>query len=148
MKKIIYFLLFISFFTSCIVENNYYQVVNNNDMDIYSSSFKIGKPILKVAAGNVLHITKVPRKTKQRIKYNNGMKVYSGYVFNVSPYDYNDYVEPRKKEVELPSNKNKPSSPSLTPSYNAPSRDIQTGPKGGRFYINSNGNKTYIKKGH
>ena len=36
-----------------------------------------------------------------------------------------------------------------TPSYYSPStsttRTIQTGPKGGTYYINSNGNKTYVK---
>jgi 5-methylcytosine-specific restriction endonuclease McrA len=44
------------------------------------------------------------------------------------------------------------SSPSSysTPSYSTPSssisRDIQTGSRGGQYYINSNGNKTYVKK--
>lgn len=37
-----------------------------------------------------------------------------------------------------------------TPTYSSPSsstsRDIQTGPRGGQYYINSNGNKTYVKK--
>lgn len=47
----------------------------------------------------------------------------------------------------------KPINPSYsTPSYSIPSsslptlRNIQTGPRGGQYYINSNGNKTYIKK--
>jgi hypothetical protein len=31
-------------------------------------------------------------------------------------------------------------------SYNSSSRSIYTGPRGGRYYINSNGNKTYIKR--
>lgn len=30
--------------------------------------------------------------------------------------------------------------------YYAPSRTIHTGPRGGQYYINSNGNKTYIRK--
>lgn len=34
---------------------------------------------------------------------------------------------------------------SSSPSY-TPSRTIQTGPRGGRYYINKNGNKTYIKR--
>lgn len=36
-----------------------------------------------------------------------------------------------------------------SPSYSAPSsasRDIQTGPRGGQYYINPSGNKTYVKK--
>jgi hypothetical protein len=28
----------------------------------------------------------------------------------------------------------------------SPSRSIQTGPRGGQYYINKNGNKTYVKK--
>jgi hypothetical protein len=31
-------------------------------------------------------------------------------------------------------------------SYPSSSRTIHTGPRGGRYYINSNGNKTYVKK--
>jgi hypothetical protein len=36
-----------------------------------------------------------------------------------------------------------------TPTYSAPAssgRSIQTGPRGGKYYINGNGNKTYIKR--
>ncbi|MBK7385146.1 MAG: HNH endonuclease [Flavobacteriales bacterium] len=31
-------------------------------------------------------------------------------------------------------------------SYGTPNRTIQTGPRGGQYYINRNGNKTYIRK--
>lgn len=33
-----------------------------------------------------------------------------------------------------------------TYSYPSSNRTIHTGPRGGRYYINSNGNKTYVKK--
>ena len=42
--------------------------------------------------------------------------------------------------------------PAYVPAYSAPSssgsssRSIQTGPRGGKYYINKNGNKTYIKR--
>jgi hypothetical protein len=41
-----------------------------------------------------------------------------------------------------------PTNPSESNStqYDSNSQNIQTGPKGGKYYINSNGNKTYIKK--
>lgn len=42
------------------------------------------------------------------------------------------------------SNKNN-SIPSNNPPTTTSSREIQTGPRGGKYYINSNGNKTYIK---
>ncbi|MFD1184873.1 hypothetical protein [Pontibacter rugosus] len=39
------------------------------------------------------------------------------------------------------------SSPSNTSGYSTtPSRTIHTGPRGGKYYINKNGNKTYIKR--
>ena len=50
------------------------------------------------------------------------------------------------------SNANNPSSNNViggapnTPSTGYKGHEIQTGPRGGQFYINSNGNKTYIKK--
>lgn len=37
-------------------------------------------------------------------------------------------------------------SPSSSRSSYTPSRTIQTGPRGGQYYINKNGNKTYIKR--
>jgi len=37
-------------------------------------------------------------------------------------------------------------SESNSPNYGSNSQNIKTGPKGGKYYINSNGNKTYIKK--
>lgn len=154
MKKLFYYLSLFCLVTSCIVENNYYQVVPNKNIEIYTSSLKIGRPVQTVYAGSSFYMTKVSGKRKQRAKYNNGTRDYLGYVFNVTPYDYTDYVEPRKKEIELPAYRYQPASPTSTPSYNSspsyntPNRDIQTGPRGGRYYINSHGNKTYIKKGH
>lgn len=38
------------------------------------------------------------------------------------------------------------SSPSSSSTPSTPSRVIHTGPRGGKYYINSSGNKTYIKK--
>lgn len=38
------------------------------------------------------------------------------------------------------------STPAYSPSINNPAHSIQTGPRGGKYYINKNGNKTYIKR--
>jgi len=35
---------------------------------------------------------------------------------------------------------------SIGAQQNSATKDIQTGPKGGQYYINSNGNKTYVSK--
>lgn len=43
-------------------------------------------------------------------------------------------------------NKTKSNVKSETNSYNSSGRTIHTGPRGGKYYINSNGKKTYIKK--
>jgi len=40
----------------------------------------------------------------------------------------------------------KPIEPRTESSSGSSSHDIRTGPRGGKYYINSNGNKTYIKR--
>ena len=58
-----------------------------------------------------------------------------------------DYLNPKKSSnlYTLPYN-NSSSSTSNQPSSVNKGKEIQTGPRGGQYYINSNGNKTYIKK--
>lgn len=62
-------------------------------------------------------------------------------------------VKKKKKSYSAPSYTTPTYSvPTYTPSYSnynyssASSRTIHTGPRGGRYYINSNGNKTYVKR--
>jgi hypothetical protein len=75
---------------------------------------------------------------------------------NVNPYTgTNGYIQPDNKPLTSgstyasPSNYSTPStystpSSSYTPSsYSAP---VSTGSRGGQYYINSNGNKTYVKR--
>ncbi|MFC5046383.1 HNH endonuclease signature motif containing protein [Aquimarina hainanensis] len=58
------------------------------------------------------------------------------------------YLSPKKRT----SNRYYSSSSYPIPTYSTPNnssrRTILTGPRGGKYYINSNGNKTYIKKKH
>lgn len=78
-------------------------------------------------------ISQVKRITQQKtllksagVKYNSG-STYSGSSYTPSSPSY--------------------SSDSYSPSSSgSSSRTIYTGPRGGRYYINSNGNKTYIKR--
>tara|TARA_E500000318_G_C3516622_1_gene194611 strand:+ start:254 stop:934 length:681 start_codon:yes stop_codon:yes gene_type:complete len=65
------------------------------------------------------------------------------------------YINSSGKKVYVKSKKNTSNSLYSSPTYSSPtysipssssSRTIQTGPRGGKYYINSNGNKTYIKK--
>lgn len=53
------------------------------------------------------------------------------------------YRTPSYKSNSTYRNSNSYSKPSYS---NTPSRNIQTGSRGGQYYINSNGNKTYVKK--
>ncbi len=64
---------------------------------------------------------------------------------------YSDYEHKATKTVQLERLYNSPTStpyipcPSPSPSTTT-TRDIQTGPRGGQYYINSNGNKTYVPR--
>tara|TARA_R110002111_G_scaffold262735_1_gene340534 strand:- start:1221 stop:1901 length:681 start_codon:yes stop_codon:yes gene_type:complete len=65
------------------------------------------------------------------------------------------YINSSGKKVYVKSEKSTSNSLYSSPTYSSPSysvpstsssRTIQTGPRGGKYYINSNGNKTYVKK--
>lgn len=90
---------------------------------------------------------------------NNGRLIYkgaSGGEYYVSSTGNKVYVRNNnsKTYTTSPSSSYTTSSPTYysSPSYSTPSsssstsRNIQTGSRGGQYYINSNGNKTYIKK--
>ena len=71
---------------------------------------------------------------------------------NVNPYtNQPGYVQPDTKPLSTyptslystPASSQPANSPYSTPSYSTPA--LQTGPRGGTYYINRNGNKTYVK---
>ena len=71
----------------------------------------------------------------------------------INIYDNNDKSTDLYKSYNLPANNySNPSYNYTTPTYTPSSYDtystrtIYIGPQGGEYYINSNGNKTYIKK--
>jgi hypothetical protein len=53
------------------------------------------------------------------------------------------YITPSYKSSSTYKRSNSYSAPSYS---NGSGKNIYTGPKGGQYYINSNGNKTYVKK--
>lgn len=55
-------------------------------------------------------------------------------------YNYSTYTAPTYSTSTYSS-----STYSSTPTY-TPAKTVYTGPRGGQYYINSNGNKTYINK--
>ncbi len=63
---------------------------------------------------------------------------------NVNPYTgTSGYIQPDNKAVTTAPRYTAPSSYSTPSSYSVPTT---TGSRGGQYYINSNGNKTYVKK--
>lgn len=77
----------------------------------------------------LLNTTQPTIKTKNSIKYSNSF----GDEYFILPT--------RKKSLT----KNKQTKPQYTSTRSKSSRTIHTGPRGGKYYINSNGNKTYVK---
>lgn len=75
------------------------------------------------------------------------------YSTSSSSYYKTPSIKTKKKTYSTPSYTTPTYSvPTYTPSYSSynyassSSRTIHTGPRGGRYYINSNGNKTYVKR--
>ncbi|MFS4454512.1 HNH endonuclease signature motif containing protein [Maribacter sp. 2304DJ31-5] len=80
---------------------------------------------------------------------NSGRTIYTGsrggkYYYNSSGKKV--YVKSKKSTSNSYYSSPTYSSPSYSIPSSSSSRTIQTGPRGGKYYINSNGNKTYVKK--
>lgn len=86
-----------------------------------SSSAKTNKTYFTVPNGGRYYYNSKGNKTYVKKK---NTSTYSTRIYKAPTYNYNS-----------------------TPSYNAGSgRTLQTGARGGTYYVNSNGNKTYVKK--
>ncbi|EGV43650.1 HNH endonuclease [Bizionia argentinensis JUB59] len=93
------------------------------------------------------HKAKTARERTKRAKLNSS----SVYRVNTPNYYSTSTVEHTKIKYTRPNYRPDKSSKQTTKStkYHSSthsSRAIQTGPRGGRYYINSNGNKTYVKR--
>jgi hypothetical protein len=60
-------------------------------------------------------------------------------------YSTSSYSEPTYRNTYTPATYSAPTSTYSSPSYSS-SRTIYTGSRGGQYYINSNGNKTYVSR--
>ncbi len=80
--------------------------------------------------------------TKPNVNPYTGQKGYIEPTYTTPSYNNSTYSTPsyNNSSYSTPSYNNSTYS---TPSYSVP---VQTGPRGGNYYINGNGNKTYIKK--
>ena len=77
----------------------------------------------------ILNTTYPPIKSKSRIKYSNS-------------FGEEYFILPTSKKSLTKSHQAKST---YTAPKSSSSRTIHTGPRGGKYYINSNGNKTYVK---
>ena len=97
---------------------------------------------LTIAAGGTVFIYGYRRDDYYQVRYNrHDYLVYYPYFDQIQfAVDLKEEALTRSKNgiKELPKQR-------ASPSYTAPTRTIHTGPRGGRYYINKNGNKTYIK---
>ncbi|MEB3346882.1 HNH endonuclease [Aquimarina gracilis] len=80
---------------------------------------------------------------------NNGRTIYTGNrggKYYINSNGKKVYVKPKKSSSNNYYSTPTYSSPIYSIQSNSSSRSIQTGPRGGKYYVNSNGNKTYVKK--
>lgn len=115
-----------SFYNNSTTSNHYDEPITTAT---YSRTDTNGRLIYKGASGGEYYVS------------SNGNKVY------VKNNNSNTYTTPSNYSYLTPTPTYYSSTSSSTSSSSSStSRNIQTGPRGGQFYINSNGNKTYIKK--
>jgi hypothetical protein len=129
-----------------------------------------GIPIRKKADVNSNELARCSRGDKLLLMGYNGGKYYRVKYGSVVGYLYNDFLVNNKFAVDTinafnathrqdyrityskPTEKNysaptqRQAENTSTTKRSAPSRTYYTGPRGGVYYINSNGNKVYIKK--
>jgi hypothetical protein len=147
---------------SCLLSGckvNRYYFVAEEQIDLYEYASFTGQPVLTASVGDTV------TSTGSKIMRLGGLEPveYKGFRF-YSPRAkarllYTKKVNPKKdafltgvsyttlkRRADSPASDDAtiPSNYGYTPSTGA---YIHTGPRGGRYYINSNGNKTYIKRG-
>lgn len=151
-------LVIISSLLSACKVNRYYFVAEEQ-IDLYEYASCIGQPVLTASVGDT--VTSTGSKTMrlgglEPVEYR-GFRFYSPRA--KARLLYTKKVDPKKdaflagvsyttlkRRTDSPTSTDAtiPSNYGYTPSTGA---YIHTGPRGGRYYINSNGNKTYIKRG-
>jgi uncharacterized protein YgiM (DUF1202 family) len=108
-----------------------------------------------VSQYNDVSIRSQPKSSSSTFKrINQGEKIFvtrqynsEWYIVQIDGKDYYALVSSLIPAEQYNPNTTVKTEPStITPSYSSPSRNIETGSRGGHYYINSKGNKTYIKK--
>jgi hypothetical protein len=137
MKKLLQVLSIVCLLFCTTACHTYYVASSDQPVSIYADNYG-GQIVYDVPAGTVLLLKGHARNGLTRVRYhlnpnwywvsNTNLTLVPG--FNPKQYDrsYSSYET---------------SGTAATGGYDA---TIQTGPRGGKYYINKNGNKTYVKR--
>jgi hypothetical protein len=146
--KRLYNLLFLAtallFGESC---STYYVAANKTPVDLFADETAT-ETVYSIPAGTALLIKGKPRNGTAKVRYHSNKSWY--YVSTQSLYLVPN-ANAKEYFTNYPTIENQiASSPGSSTSFYIPSSGynptIQTGPRGGKYYINKNGNKTYVKK--
>ncbi|QHS56524.1 hypothetical protein GWR56_13605 [Mucilaginibacter sp. 14171R-50] len=138
MKKIFFItLLFLSALAGC---NTYYVAATTEPIDLYQSE-GAGDLAFNVPVGTMLLLRGSDRHGMRRVRFHNDANwywapsVHLSLVPGFNPKYYN--------ETYASYESNHTGGVASSGGYDA---TIQTGSRGGKYYINKNGNKTYVKR--
>ncbi|MGN8072647.1 hypothetical protein [Mucilaginibacter sp. 22184] len=139
MKKILQVLNLVCLLFCATACNTYYVASANQPISIYADR-NITQVAYDVPAGTVLLLKGYARKGLTRVRYHSNLTWY--WVDNTNLTLVPGFNP--KQYDQLYSSYETTGTATTSNGYDA---TIQTGPRGGKYYINKNGNKTYIKKG-
>lgn len=153
MKTIIQFILCITLLFGCSapgMHSSYegsskYKPINelytasNNDILLKSSPYSIRKISKGIQINDTIYVYGIYDYKWYMVRVGK-RKYFAGY------NDLTDFKAVNKMYKEAVPATFYPSPTNTTKSTYSPTRTIQTGPRGGQYYINKNGNKTYIKR--
>ena len=169
MKKLLLFLVCLTLLSGCASYNmKEYMLVADKPIEVYESEDFDGPRYVDIPVGDTIVVLSrleeadLPYYTdayyKRKYHFYTRMthtRVVGRNVLNRKAFKtyrrYGPYYSHFKSLPELPYHASFKSSSNTSEGgtiggYSG-SRTIHTGPRGGKYYINSNGNKTYVKKG-
>ena len=147
-KRVLYFSIISILLNSCITSykkfktDREYQVASHDEELVIYPSYKSTTPITQIDSGATFFVRPTSayakKKKRRRVKY----KSYRGWVSRLTysrETTYRKWLHQRTmRSIGYDEYRNR--------TRKVESRIIHTGPRGGRYYINSYGNKTYIKR--
>jgi hypothetical protein len=148
MKK--FYLLVVLMYVACFMQScaTYYVAANNTPIELFTNE-DMTDPAFDIPAGTALLMKGSPKNGWAKVRYHKDLTWYLVAAQHI-------YLVPGAMAKEYPTSfiamESRIATLSSTPSTLQGSSEgygntILTGPRGGRYYINKNGNKSYVKKG-